>query len=220
MAERQRLQRTVKVVEKVKTWQLVILLLMAGFVAATFLRLNNIGMIERRDAVWAADEAGDAKKLKDRIYDLQRYVTSHMNADPGKVQLEHSYKRSYDQAFAEFQQRVADRTGNDTVAKIREYCDTQAAQGGWGRFTSSADPRYVACINEQWDKYPAASEVDYVFTPPSTAPYYHTFVSPLWSPDFAGWSVVVCLVIVAVIVFRLITLIVLKSIIHIKYRRI
>ena len=60
LADTQHVRRTVKAVEKVKTWQLAVVLLMAVFVAATFLRLNNIGMIERRDAVYAADEAGDA----------------------------------------------------------------------------------------------------------------------------------------------------------------
>ena len=115
MADKRRIQRTVKVVEKVKTWQLVILLLMAGFVAATFLRLNNIGMIERRDAVWAADKTGDVGKVQDRLYDLQRYVASHMNTDPGRVQLDHAYKKAYDQAFAEFEQSIASQSSNDTV---------------------------------------------------------------------------------------------------------
>ena len=220
MADKRRIQRTVKAVEKVKTWQLVILLLMAGFVAATFLRLNNIGMIERRDAVWAADKTGDVSKVQDRLYDLQRYVASHMNTDPGRVQLDHAYKKAYDQAFAEFEQSIASQSSNDTVSKIREHCDAQAAQGGYGRFTTTADPRYVACINEQWDLYPAASQVDYVFMPPSTAPYYHTFSPPLWSADFAGWSVLFCLFIVVIIIIRLVTLAVLKLTLHLKYRRV
>ena len=41
----------IKRLSQVKTWQLVILLIMAGFISATFLRLNNVGMIERREAV-------------------------------------------------------------------------------------------------------------------------------------------------------------------------
>lgn len=220
LADKREIHSTIRRIEKVKTWQLVILLLMFSFIAATFLRLNNVGMVERRDAVMAADKAGDNQIIEQRLYDLQRYVSAHMNTDPGKIPLEYSYKRAYDQAFNDFQQNIASQSNNDTVAKIREYCDAQAQQGGWGRFTVTADPRYVSCINEQWDSYPAASQVDYTFTAPSTAPYYHTFLSPTWSPDFPGWTLVICGLILLVIIIRLATLGILKLILKYQYRRI
>ena len=58
MADKRGTRRAIRRLEEIKTWQLVILLVMASFVSATFLRLNNIGMIERRDAVINADKEG------------------------------------------------------------------------------------------------------------------------------------------------------------------
>ena len=78
----------IKRLSQIKTWQLVILLIMSGFISATFLRLNNVGMVERRESVEHADKAGDIVNLQQRLYDLQRYVSTHMNADPGKIALD------------------------------------------------------------------------------------------------------------------------------------
>ncbi len=205
--------------QQIKTWQLLILLVMVGFVAATFLRLNNVGMVQRREAVLAADESGDTVALEQRLYDLQRYVSSHMNADPGRIALEKSYERASQAALKRFEQEAQNRASNDVVAKVRAVCDAAAQAGGYGHFRTTADPRYVNCINEEWAKYPAASETSLEFSAPATEPYYHTFISPLWSPDFAGWSVLICLLIVLVIIARLITLGVLKLLIKWQYRR-
>ena len=201
----------IKKLSQVKTWQLVVLLIMTGFAAATFLRLNNVGMIERRDAVLAADTADDTIALNQRLYDLQRYVSSHMNADPGKIALDNTYKRAYDAKLKEFEANAKNQSGNDVVAKVRDICDTRAQQGGYGYFSTTADPRYVACINEEWSKYPAAQTSSLQFEAPSTAPYYHTFVAPAWSPDFAGWSLLVTGLIAFIIVVRLLVIISLKA---------
>lgn len=219
MADKRDIRQAVRRIKKVKTWQLVILLIMAGFVSATFLRLNNVGMIERRDAVFAADEAGDREQLERRLYDLQRYVSTHMNASPGRIALEHSYKRYYDTALEQFEATIASQSSNDVVQRVRETCDTLAAQGGWGRFSTQADPRYVDCISREWEKYPAAATNDIQFTAPPVEPYYHTFVSPLWSPDYAGWSVLATGLIFLVIIIRLIILGVLHLMMKMKYRR-
>lgn len=205
--------------KKVKTWQLVVLLIMAAFLSATFLRLNNVGMIERRAAVYAADEAGDRQQLEKRLYDLQRYVSTHMNADPGRIALEHSYARQYEAELEQFQANRSGESSNDVVQRVRQACDAQAAAGGWGRYTTQADPRYVDCINKEWEKYPAGEASASEFIPPAVAPYYQTFVSPLWSPDYAGWSVVVTGVIALVIIARLIVLLMLHIMLKVKYRR-
>ncbi len=200
----------IKRLSQVKTWQLMILLVMVGFISATFLRLNNVGMVERRQAVENADKAGDVAALTQRLYDLQRYVASHMNAHPGKIALDHTYKRAYDQKLKEYEDQIQNQSNNDVVTKVREACDAKAQAGGYGRFTTQADPRYVACIAEEWEKYPAAKNANIAFTPPATEPYYHTFVSPAWSPDFAGWSLVLTVVIGLIIVVRLVVLMVLR----------
>ena len=200
----------IKRLSQIKTWQLVILLVMSSFISATFLRLNNVGMVERRESVENADKTGDIVSLQQRLYDLQRYVSTHMNAHPGKIALDHTYKRVYDQKLKEFEEAIKNRSNNDTVSKVRSVCDAKAQQGGYGRFTTQADPRYINCINEEWEKYPAAKVANLQFEAPSTEPYYHTFVSPVWSADFAGWSLLVTILIAVIIIVRLVILGVLK----------
>lgn len=200
----------IKRLSQIKTWQLVILLIMSGFISATFLRLNNVGMVERRESVENADKAGDIVNLQQRLYDLQRYVSTHMNADPGKIALDHTYKQMYDRKLKEFEEEIKNQSNNDTVSKVRAVCDARARQGGYGRATTQADPRYVSCINEEWEKYPAAKVANLQFEAPSTEPYYHTFVSPIWSADYAGWSLLVTIFIAMIIIMRLVVLGVLK----------
>ena len=200
----------IKRLSQIKTWQLVILLIMSGFISATFLRLNNVGMVERRESVEHADKAGDIVNLQQRLYDLQRYVSTHMNADPGKIALDHTYKQMYDRKLKEFEEEIKNQSNNDTVSKVRAVCDARARQGGYGRATTQADPRYVSCINEEWEKYPAAKVANLQFEAPSTEPYYHTFVSPIWSADYAGWSLLVTIFIAMIIAMRLVVLGVLK----------
>jgi hypothetical protein cdivTM7_00309 len=200
----------IKRLSQIKTWQLVILLVMSSFISATFLRLNNVGMVERRESVENADKTGDIVSLQQRLYDLQRYVSTHMNTHPGKIALDHTYKRAYEQKLKEFEEAIKNRSNNDTVSKVRSVCDAKAQQGGYGRFTTQADPRYINCINEEWEKYPAAKVANLQFEAPSTEPYYHTFVSPVWSADFAGWSLLVTILIAVIIIVRLVILGVLK----------
>lgn len=204
----------IKRLSQIKTWQLVILLIMSGFISATFLRLNNVGMVERRESVENADKAGDIVNLQQRLYDLQRYVSTHMNADPGKIALDHTYKQMYDRKLKEFEEEIKNQSNNDTVSKVRAVCDARAQQGGYGRFTTQADPRYINCINEEWAKYPAAKVTNLQFEAPSTEPYYHTFVSPIWSADYAGWSLLVTIFIAMIIVMRLVVLGMLKLMIR------
>lgn len=204
----------IKRLSQIKTWQLVILLIMSGFISATFLRLNNVGMVERRESVENADKAGDIVNLQQRLYDLQRYVSTHMNADPGKIALDHTYKQMYDRKLKEFEEEIKNQSNNDTVSKVRAVCDARAQQGGYGRFTTQADPRYISCINEEWAKYPAAKSTNLQFEAPSTEPYYHTFISPIWSADYAGWSLLVTIFIAMIIVMRLVVLGMLKLMIR------
>ena len=216
LADTQHVRRTVKAVEKVKTWQLAVVLLMAVFVTATFLRLNNIGMIERRDAVYAADEAGDAAQLQRRLYDLQRFVSAHMNTDPGRIALERSYQRDNDRLKEEYMARQSDSPYGNVYKHAADVCDPIGQAQGW----RWPDVRYTNCIDQELSKYPDASQSQGQFKPLPPEAYYHTFVSPLWSPDFAGWAVVACVVIVVVIIGRLITLGVLKLMLRSKYRAI
>jgi len=210
VADNRRVKKTIKQIQRVKTWQLLVLLLLVGLVAATFLRLNNVGMVERRTAVLHADKEGDTVALFNNLYALQRYVSDHMNTDPGKVALEYQYKRDAD-AVKKKAERAVTSNGSGAYKKAATVCDPKAIASGW----RWPDPRYLNCIDTELKKYPEASVPTIEL--PNPGLYYHTFYSPAWSSDFAGWSLLLCGVIGLVIIFRFVSLLILKALLKRHY---
>jgi len=201
-------RRTIKDLQRVKTWQLLVLLVLAGFISATFLRLNNIGMVERRAAVVAADDVGNETETIKRLYDLQHYVSSHMNTDLGKgVYLESTYQRD---SQAVLNAAAGDQNPNGNIyKKAQEVCAP--------RF-SHYSTAYLQCTTSELAKYPAAGNLIQDVHLPSVSSYLHDYESPVWSPDFAGWSLVISGVIALMIVVRLVGLAVLKLLLNKHYR--
>jgi len=216
VADKKRVKKSIKQLQRIKTWQLVCLLLLAALIAATFLRLNNIGMLERREAVKAADKTGDSEALKNRLYDLQRYVSAHMNTDPGKIALEASYQRDSQKIKEAAEAAGTNNPSGNVYQKAADVCDPIGRAQGW----RWPDPRYIACVDSELSKYPSASGPAATVQLPDVNLYYHSFISPIWSPDFAGWSVVVCLVIVVMIAARFTSLIVLRALLRRHYQSI
>ncbi|QQS21948.1 hypothetical protein IPM09_00090 [Candidatus Saccharibacteria bacterium] len=179
------------------------------FVAATFLRLNNTGMIARRNAVADADKSGNTNEIAARIYDLQRFSSAHMNADSGVFYLQEQYnrdvKKQADEAGTNGSVRaLAIRKEADAVCKPQFY--------GWS-------PAYVRCYVNELNKHGANEISESELLLPNSALYRYSFVSPLWSPDFAGWSIVGCLVILIMITTRLITLGILRLLLRRHYEQ-
>lgn len=211
MADKRQVKKSIKQLQRVKTWQLLVVLLLMGFVAATFLRLNNIGMAERRDAVLAADkstaEPFDSSVTQNRLYDLQRYVSAHMNTETGPFYLEGQYRRDAQKAVD-----IAKQSSNSGVninAEAEATCKP--------RFTVWS-PAYVQCFADELAKYPPSPDPVQNVSLPNTELYRYSFSAPLWSPDFAGWSIAVCLVIIVMIIARLLGLIILRILLKRHYR--
>ncbi len=210
MADKGRIKQNIKDLQRVKTWQLIILLIIVGFVAATFLRLNSIGMVQRRDAVITADKQGDQDDIINRLYDLQRYVAAHMNTDLGRgVYLEQSYNRDL-QAWQENQYGDANPNGN-IYKKAQEVCAPQFSRYSYA---------YLQCTTNELAKYPAAADPASDTSKPRQEAYIHAFYAPLWSPDFAGWSVLAFGVILLLIVIRMISLGILQLMLRRHYKQI
>jgi len=193
--------------QRVKTWQLLLLLILFGFVAATFLRLNNIGMIQRRDAVLAADKSGEESVIQSRLYDLQRFASAHMNSATGPFYLEQQYKR--DAQAAVDAAKNDDNPNGNINAKAEAVCKPQYTV--WS-------PAYVQCFADELAKYPPSPDPTKNVTLPDTNLYRFDFATPLWSPDFAGFSVLICLLIVIMILARLLSLAVLRLLVKRHYR--
>lgn len=210
MADKARIKHSIKDLQRVKTWQLIILLIIVGFISATFLRLNNIGMVQRREAVIEADKAGDQDAIISRLYDLQRYVAAHMNTDLGRgVYLESTYNRDL-QSWQQNSYGDANPNGN-IYKKAQDVCAPQF------KYYSYA---YLECTTNELSKYPAAANPASESSKPRQEAYIHAFSSPLWSPDFAGWSVLVFGAIMLLIIIRLVSLGVLQLMLRRRYKRI
>lgn len=209
MADKRRVRRSIKQLQRFKTWQLAVVLVFLLLISATFLRLNNIGMVERRSAVFAADKNGSTDAVHDRLYDLQRYVSTHMNADTGVIYLEEQYKRDA-KAVVTSLSDTGNPNGN-IYKKASKVCDDQFL---------TFSQAYAQCYLTELEKYPAAKTVPLTATLPETSLYRHEYIAPLWSPDFAGISVLLCLFLILVIIARLISLAVLRLLLRRHYNSI
>lgn len=209
MANSRELNKDIKQLSRVKTWQLLILLILMSVVSLTLLRLNNIEMIQHRDTVLNADKAGDDGATYNALINLQHYVAGHMNADTGPFFLEASYKKDFAGAYREAA-NYHDPNGNVNV-RADKVCAPQFTQ---------YSQAYTDCFAAQLKKYPAAPNPAETIKIPNSSLYQHDFVSPRWSPDFAGLSVLVCFVIAFIIIARLVTLGILYVVLRWRYRQV
>jgi hypothetical protein len=207
MADRRSVKKQLKRLEYIRTWQLVLLVVLSLFVTVTFLRLNSVGMIELRDAVVAADKAGDTDNTADALYDLQRYSAQHMNAASGDVYLVEIYNRDVEKAMKDALAQ------NSTENNVLQLADAACRP----RFYTYSQ-EYTLCVRDEQAKYPEATSPsdEVVFPDPSL--YKHSFISPLWSPDFAGWSLVVSLLLIVLLVGRILYAVVLRLLLRREYR--
>lgn len=196
---------------RIKTWQLVLLLLLALFLSAIFLRLDNVGMVERYQAVKAADASADDEAIRDRLYDLQVYSAHHMNASTGELFLTEKYERDGRAIVAEVQNAAG--SGSTASSAADAICRPRFAQDG---FFSQA---YLQCIKDEADKAGAADDPITEVEAPDPTLYRYEFYSPLWAFGFAGISVLMTGVIALMIVVRLVVILILRLLLRWRYRR-
>jgi hypothetical protein len=208
LADKREIRHDIWMLSRVKTWQLVVILILFAFITATFLRLNNIGMVERLNAVISSDETGNIEETTSRLYDLQRYTAAHMNADTGQFDLTGQYQRDYEAAVASAS-RVSGQIGTVT-ARADAICKP--------RFSRNQHIAYVQCMRDELNKFGSAENLQNEVKLPEAALYRHSFASPLWSPDFAGWSSLICITIMLIILLRLITLVILRLMLNSRYK--
>lgn len=206
MSNRREARHILQRLQRIKTWQLFVILLLMLLISATFLRLNNIGMVERRSAVMSADASGNPTALENNLYALQRHAATHMNASSGTIYLEESYKR-------ETMRLLDEAKKSSTVAKdVIEKADT-ACRAQFPGYSQA----YVQCNASEQAKYAGSDNAQAAITFPNPELYRHEYSSPIWSPDFAGWTLLICALITGVIFVRLIMLMILRLLLHKHY---
>lgn len=201
--------------KKVKTWQLLVVLLPLLFIDATLLRADHVRMTELRDAVLKADEEEKDEEVARTLNELKEYVFSNIVINvvddngiqkvtfgTGPFYLEHQYIRAANKALREAEGSIAsDANPNGNIYKMAsDVCQPQAIANGW----SWNDANYINCMVGEIQKYPASDELNDTIAAnlPSTELYRKEYVSPLWAPTLTGFMLLITLVIIVVIFIR------------------
>lgn len=164
---------------KVPRYVFLTLFIISALISIHALRHNNLTMVKLRSAVYDADKKNG--NVNATLNNLRKYVYAHMNTDLSSgnntikppIQLKYTYERL--QSAAEQQ---ANNAGLYTAAE--NYCQAQipasVSISGRGR---------ISCVQDYITSHGGKSAPEI-----PKALYQFDFVSPAWSPDSAGWSLV------------------------------
>jgi hypothetical protein len=140
------------------------------------LTINSNGAKDRYDALIAVDQAGG--DVEESLNELRVYIYSHMNTQIGSelgIRPPIQLKGTYERLVAAEEERV--RVANEKVyEEAQVYCEQRNPAG-------SLQSGRVPCVEEYLDNNgvePAVIEDDF---------YKFDFVPPRWSPDLAGFSI-------------------------------
>ena len=166
----------IKKVRPIYFLYIAILFFLIGLFA---LRANNEHMLKLRNAVYAADKQNS--NVTQALQNLQAYVTHHMNTSlssgSGSVYPPIQLKYTYERLLASESDNVAS-SNTQLYTQAQIYCQAQIPTGFSGRYR-------VPCIEQYIESHDASLP-----TIP-TSLYEFDFVSPSWSPDLAGWSLLI-----------------------------
>lgn len=176
---KKRLYRVWTKLRPLKPWWFLVLAALSLVVSVYALRANNMEMVRLRQAVYEADKSGG--DVQGALTDLQRYVTSHMNTDlsggPNGVYPPIQLKFTYERLQAVQNQQASNE---QVYSDAQAHCERTHPNGfsGGGR---------VPCIQEYVKTHGKAVQ------PIPDSLYKFDFLSPTWSPDLAGFSVLATL---------------------------
>lgn len=214
-----------KVLQSIKTWQLVLILIPLLFIGATFLRFDHLTMQELKSKVLEADANENDEEIAKRLSDLKDFTNTHIVVNvvekngtqyitfgTGPFYLENQYTRKATERLAEAQKR-ADEGGDDNpngniYQKAREVCEPQAQAYGW----AWNSPENLNCWTTELAKYPTANTLETEFQAdlPNTNLYRYDFASPIWAFTPAGIVIFICFMLIVVIFIRILFWIILN----------
>jgi len=188
--DKKQLHRLWRKIRPIKVWYLVVLALVAVSVSVLSLRQNNLGMVRLRNAVYQADQNNG--NVEAALQALRAYVYAHMNTDLATgndsvyppIQLKYTYERL--QAAAQAQAQAA---GGKVYTDAQAYCEQQDSVDFSGRNREPCIEQYVSSHPTSVARVPDAL-------------YKFDFASPSWSPDFAGFSLIVSSLLVLALACR------------------
>lgn len=209
--DKSKLHHWLTVLKRVKTWQLLILLIAFALIAAFLLRQNNLRMVELRNLVTKADE-DPAADTKAALLNLQKYVTAHMNTGLGNgIYLQETYQRAY----AEAVQKAVTATNPNTQLYAQVELECRPVYQRTRSF-----PAYTQCAHDKLAQLaPNQDALANLKTPPVDL-YYYNFVSPLISFDGAGIFVLATGFIAVIIAIRAVAYFILRLLLRKRHARI
>jgi hypothetical protein len=171
-------------------WILVAAFVVSATITAFALRSNNLGMIRLRDAVLQADK--DNGDVETALRNLREFVYAHMNTDlasgPNAIRPPIQLKYRYDRLASGEAQRVADQN-----KQIYTQAQTECERLFPNSFSGSGR---VPCIKDYVSQHGVKTN------PIPDSLYKFDFISPAWSPDLAGWSLLISIILLVLIMFR------------------
>lgn len=209
---------------RLKTWQILLILVPLLILDATLLRIDHLRMVEMRDAVLAADEEGDEAVLSQKLEELKGFTFSHivvyitesngtqsLGFGTGVFYLEQQYLRAASIALAEAEAQIADSDTNpngNIFLEASEICKGRASIYGW----TWSSPGYIDCMTSEIASHPAADNIqDTIYANiPSTELYRKSYASPVWAPCGSGFAILATLIILLILLFRAIFWVFLK----------
>ncbi len=179
-------------IRPIKAWYLVVLFLCSSTIAVFALRSNNLRMVELRNQVYVADEKN--QDVEAALQRLRAHVYGHMNTKLSggdnavypPIQLKHTYQRLVDAEKTRSQQN-----NSAIYTAAQAYCEAQNPNDFSGRNRVPCIERYVSERNVRTTVIPDAM-------------YKFDFISPMWSPDVAGFSFAAALIFLILAVARII----------------
>jgi hypothetical protein len=177
--DKRRLHHVWRKSQVIKPWYFIILAILSGVICVFALRANNEHMVQLRNALYDADKNNG--NVQQALQDLQSYVTSHMNTEliSGNtsvyppIQLPGTYSRLVEAQGKQLQQQSSPQLYTDAQA----YCEKLDPVDFSGH-------NRVPCIEQYVQSHGGSVKITSI--PDSL--YKFAFVSPRWSPDLAGWS--------------------------------
>lgn len=159
---------------KVHPWYFLAAMLVFGVMSLVSLRHNNEQMVRLRDTVYTADKNnGD---VEGALRNLRAYVYGHMNTSLASgpnavhppIQLKYTYER------LQQGQQAALGQGSALYSEAQQFCEGQTVIGS----------EVISCIQN----YASTHGANLQKIPDGL--YKFDFTSAKWSPDLAGWSLV------------------------------
>ena len=179
-----------KGLRRVNPWIFLIVAVVSGVICAVSLRNNNLTAIKLRDNVSKVDQQnGD---VEGALRKLRQFVYDHMNTDlssgPNAIKPPIQLKSTYDRLEQAEKDRVS-AINSQIYTDAQTTCQQQFPVGlsGGGR---------VPCIKAYVTSHGATEQ------PIPASLYEFDFVSPFWSPDLAGWTLVIAVLAFALFIIR------------------